>query len=82
MVVGNGPLENELRTPPPRFIQDALRPDQFRIYENGKIRSATKEECLGLEREAVWDPEHVEERIRDHYAGRKNRWVESLRIKE
>jgi hypothetical protein len=30
----------------------------------------------------VWEPEHVEERIRDHYAGRANRWAESLRIQE
>jgi len=37
---------------------------------------------MGLERAAVWGPSHVEDRLRDHYAGRKNKWVESLRIKE
>ncbi|MFH5230226.1 immunity 26/phosphotriesterase HocA family protein [Antrihabitans spumae] len=42
---------------------------------------ATIEECLGLERVAVWDPEHVEDRLRDHFDRRQNKWVESLRLK-
>jgi hypothetical protein len=81
IVVGSAPLNAALMNPPPRFMQDALNLDSFSIYEKGKIRSATKEECIGLEREAVWDPGHVEDRIRDHYLGRKNKWVESLKIK-
>jgi hypothetical protein len=40
---------------------------------------ATFEECERLERAAVWDPTHVEDRLRDHFAGRPNKWVESLR---
>lgn len=32
-----------------------------------------------LECAAVWDPEHVEDRLRDHLAGRPNEWVESMR---
>jgi len=40
---------------------------------------ATLAECLTLEPSAVWDPEHVEDRLRDHFAGRPNRWLESLR---
>lgn len=27
----------------------------------------------------VWSPEHVEDRLRDHFAGRPNKWEESLR---
>jgi hypothetical protein len=80
-VIGRAPLDDVLKNPSPRFMQDALRPQVFSIYEKGKIRPATKEECVGLEREAVWDPEHVEDRLRDHYAGRKNKWVESLKMK-
>ncbi len=30
---------------------------------------ATPEECVGLEQCAVWDPEHVQERLRAHLAG-------------
>lgn len=42
---------------------------------------ATPEECAVLERAAVWDPGHVEDRLRDHFAGQSNKWVESLRLK-
>jgi hypothetical protein len=42
---------------------------------------ASPEDCEGLEIAAVWDPEHVEDRLRDHFDGRPNRWVESLRLK-
>lgn len=42
---------------------------------------ATLQECDGLEVAAVWDREHVEDRLRDHFDGQPNRWVESLRLK-
>lgn len=80
-VVGGAPLDEVLRSPPPRFMQDALDPDSFSIYEKGEIRPASKDECEGLEREAVWDPTHVEDRLRDHYLGQPNKWVEDLKIK-
>ncbi len=81
-VVGNEPLDESLMNPPPFFMQDAFNKEVFSIYERGQIRPATKAECTGLERAAVWDPEHVVDRIRDHYAGRENAWVISLRIKD
>jgi hypothetical protein len=80
--IGNIPLDFSLLNPPPRFMQDALRKDVFHLYEKGQKRPASKEECIGLEREAVWEPAHVEDRLRDHYAGRKNKWVESLKIRQ
>jgi hypothetical protein len=80
--IGNAPLEPSLLALPPKFIQDKVNKGKFSIYENGQIRPASKEECLGLESAAVWDPSHVEDRVRDHYAGRSNKWVESLKIKE
>jgi len=80
--VGKLPLESELKTTPPEFIQDQIDPTKFFIYEHGKIRPATREECEGLECAAVWIPEHIEDRIRDHYAGVPNKWVEELKIKK
>lgn len=74
--VGKLPIEDNLKVPPAAFIQDPLNPHQFRIYYKGEIRSVDKEECLGLERAAVWEPEHIEERIRDHYAGKPNMYVD------
>jgi hypothetical protein len=83
VVIGNEPLGDTLLDPPLFFMQDILHKDRFSIYERGgKIRPATKEECVGLERAAVWEPTHVEDRLRDHYAQRKNKWVESLKIKQ
>jgi hypothetical protein len=41
---------------------------------------ASVRECEGLEVAAVWDPQHVEDRLRDHFDGRPNRWVESMRL--
>jgi hypothetical protein len=74
-------LPEHLQNPEPRFVQDALEPSQFQIYVGGNIRPASRAECEGLERAAVWDPEHVESRLRDHYAGAPNQWLESLRLK-
>ncbi|UUN26687.1 immunity 26/phosphotriesterase HocA family protein [Streptomyces sp. FIT100] len=42
---------------------------------------ATLEECQKLERAAVWTAGHIEDRLRDHFGGRPNKWVESLRLK-
>jgi hypothetical protein len=43
--------------------------------------SATARQCAGLEVAAVWDPEQVEDRLWDHFDGRPNTWVESIRLK-
>lgn len=82
-IIGIAEIEKEIRKIPLAFIQDELNPSQFDVYDpnTGDIRKATKEECTGLERAAVWDPEHVEDRITDHFEKRSNRWVESLKIK-
>ena len=80
-VIGHVPLEEQLKLNPPKFIQDKIDPSQFRIYENREIRPAVRKECLGLECAAVWDPEHVEDRLRDYHAGRENKWVRSLQIR-
>jgi len=77
--IGKLPLENKLLTVPPQFIQDSIQPSQFVIvYDNGTKKKATAEECSGLERLAVWTPESIQERLIDHYAGRKNFWAASL----
>jgi len=65
---------------PPTFMQDPLRPEKFQIYDRGTMRPATRAECESLERTAVWDAEHVEDRIRDTYAGKESRIVQSMHI--
>ena len=70
-----------LLAPEPKFIQDSLNPSKFQIYRGGEIRAATRSECEGLESAAVWEPEHVEQRLQDQLAGVANVWQEQLRIR-
>jgi hypothetical protein len=85
-VVGRVPLSEDLKEIPRFFKQDMMNgaisiyqeiPELAPYYEI----PATLAEIEGLECAAVWDPEHVEDRLRDHFAGRPNIWVESLKIK-
>ena len=78
VIIGNRPLEKSVEQSPAFFKQDPITND-LSIYHEGKERRATREECESLERAAVWDPTHVEDRLRDHYAGVPNKWVEALR---
>ncbi|WBY08217.1 Imm26 family immunity protein [Sphingomonas sp. 7/4-4] len=44
-------------------------------------RPASLEECKELEVAAVWEAEHVEDRLLDHFLGKPNIWVDQLRIR-
>jgi hypothetical protein len=69
-----------------RAKQDALS-GALTIYWSDHMTGTSGEiparasECEGLEVAAIWDPEHVEDRLRDHFDGRPNLWVESIRLK-
>ena len=82
--VGKLPIRFDLLIQPMKFIQDPMEPKRFEIYNpnSGKIYKALREECEGLERAAVWEASHVEERIRDYYLGVANFWVDQLKIIE
>jgi hypothetical protein len=84
-ILYKGTVPKDLTMPPPFCKQDLLTgklsiyqeiPELAPFYE----RPATAEECEGLETASVWEPEHVEDRLRDHFAGRENRWVRQLKI--
>jgi hypothetical protein len=83
-VVGHEPLAVEDAAEPLFYKQDAIT-GALSLYHSlfantGWERPASTTECDGLECAAVWDPEHVEDQLRDHYAGRPNKWVQSLSI--
>jgi len=62
-VVGRDPFgEGESTWPPPRCIKDSIT-GYFRIYFQGAMRPATAEECAGLEPAAVWELDHVVDRL-------------------
>ena len=79
-VIGHASLEEWLREEPTFFKQDSIT-SKLSLYRGETESPATLEQCRHLERAAVWDPEHVEDRLRDHFNGRLNKWVESLRVK-
>jgi len=82
--IGKLDIRDELKELPMQFIQDSQNPNNFEIYNpnTGEISKATKEQCLGLECAAVWEANHIEDRIRDYYNSIPNVWVEQLKIKE
>lgn len=79
-IIGSLPLEENLKVDPSFFKQDPID-GSLSVYRLDEETPATRQECEGLERAAVWIPEHVEDRLRDFYAGVPNRWVESLKLK-
>jgi len=80
-VIGRSELPPEQLVVPRLFKVDLMSGSLSTTSGGGEERPATREECEGLERAAVWDPEHVVSRLEDYFAGRPNKWVESLRLK-
>ena len=67
-----------------KIKQDILDPTHIAIYmsdspgldsEEEEI-PATWEEIQGLENVMVWSSSHLEDRLRDHFAGRPCKWVQ------
>jgi hypothetical protein len=82
-VVGTLPLTPDMRVQPMFCKQDIISKKLSIYHEIPELapsyeRHASIEECIGLETAAVWAPEHVEDRLRDHFLGRPNKWVENL----
>ena len=77
--VGEGSISEELLTQVPRFKKDPIT-GKLSIYINGIETTAEPTECLNMECAAVWDPEHVEDRLRDHIEKRENVWVKMLAV--
>lgn len=80
-VIGHEPLKGAMLILPSEFMQDPIDKTTF-SYDNGVIPAATGEQCRGLERASVWEPEHVEDRLRAHYAGNVNHIVELLKLRD
>ena len=80
--LGERPLEGEVAEPVVRFVQDIGDYTMCTIFDSaGMERQATPEECVGLERAAVWDQHHIEQRLLDTFEGRPNAQEERLRVK-
>jgi len=78
--VGHVPLELAPVPIPEQFMQDLVTGTCRIVDDSFNARPAKPEQCVGLERAAVWDPVHVVERIRDHYAGRPNKHMDYMKV--
>ena len=62
-IIGHEPFESqEAEWPPPSCVKDVISGD-YSIYHKGQMRPSTEAECQGLEAAAVWDSNHVVDRI-------------------
>lgn len=81
-VIGNLPVSKADSVEVWFFKKDPIsgRITKYRSLTSEEI-PATLADCVGLECAAVWDPEHVESRLSDEFAGRSSVWVESMKAK-
>ncbi|MCB8944671.1 MAG: immunity 26/phosphotriesterase HocA family protein [Ardenticatenaceae bacterium] len=81
-VIGTRPLEEQMKQPVWRFWQDIgdFR-NCFILDMEGNKRTATPEECEGLERWSVWEPNGIERRLLDTFMGRPNPHVEHSKVR-
>ena len=79
--IGNKTLSSELETEVPRFKQDPIN-GKLSIYKGGTETPATMEEISGLECAAVWEGNHISDRLSDHFEEKENKWLKSLQPKE
>jgi Immunity protein 26 len=79
-VIGTAPLEADLVAEPLFFKRDPIS-GKLSIYKDSTAEEvpASRNDCNDLECAAVWEPEHVVDRLVDYFAGRPNKWVESMR---
>ncbi len=68
--VGKLPLREDFKIPPMKYIYDRFK-NTYELYNTGtgEITPCSKEEARGLEICAVWDSNHVVDRIKGHYSG-------------
>ncbi|MBC7285150.1 immunity 26/phosphotriesterase HocA family protein [Hoeflea sp.] len=76
--IGKAPFDRKAVESLKFFKQDSIS-GRFYIYDPVTDIPVSYEDTIGLERAAAWEPEHIEDRLRDHFAGRPNVWVESMK---
>lgn len=71
--IGQRALEGEVAKPVVRFMQDLGDFRRCTIFDSeGMEKEVGPEECIGIERAAVWDSPHIERRLLDTFMGRPN----------
>jgi hypothetical protein len=79
-LAGHVRLDGALQPPHAQAVWDVVDSTRCKIIDDqGEMRTATLEECEDLEPAAVWEPEHIADRLKDTFAGRRNIWLDSMR---
>ncbi len=77
--VGRIPLDGSLRPPAEQAMWNVADPEHPRIIDDrAEMRPTTPAEAVRLEPAAVWEPEHIADRLKDAFANRPNKWLQSL----
>lgn len=77
-VIDHAAVSQDIDQRPPFFKWDNISKKLFVTYDGSEEIPADLESVQGLERCAVWEPEHVVERLNDHFAGRPCAIVERM----
>ena len=81
-VIGWKALDERLTQPIVQFMQDVGNFRDCTIFDTaGNSRKAEPQECVGLERMAVWEASGVKERLLDTFMGRPNESVENMKVR-
>ena len=80
--IGQRPLEEQLTQPVVQFMQDIGNFRRCTIFDTaGNERDVEPQECVGIERAAVWEQNGIEERLLDALLGRPNAAEERLKVR-
>jgi hypothetical protein len=81
-VIGWRGLEAHLAQPVVFFHQDVGNFRDCTIFDSaGNERAAEPRECIGLEREAIWEQHGIENRLLDTFMGRPNASMKHLKVR-
>ena len=71
--IGHRPLQGDVARPVVMFMQSPVDVKRCTIFDSeGYEYPANPEQCVGLERAAVWEPHGIATRLLDRFMGRTN----------
>jgi len=81
-LIGRKALEEQLTQPVVQFMQDIGNFQRCTIFDTaGHEKAAEPQECVGLERAAVWERNGVERRLLDAFLGQPNAETERQNVR-
>ncbi|NER18710.1 hypothetical protein [Spongiivirga citrea] len=79
--LGKYDVPTDLLKLPTFYMQDTITKTNFHLVKPplyDQMLKAAKNECIGLERMVVMSPDHLVDRLNNHFFGKKMKWPESL----